>query len=152
MIRRPPRSTLFPYTTLFRSKPAKKNKNISDFEPSDLILKAARRGRLDLVNYSLGMDDNLVNVRDDDGYTPLHRAAYEGHESIVRSLLLRGADVSAATHDGWQPLHCACRWGKVVVAFSILVFLTFMKALHIFSFCTYKCSNDGMWKAWLIHR
>src|SRR3712207_7535996 len=28
MIRRPPRSTLFPYTTLFRSEPAVKNKSV----------------------------------------------------------------------------------------------------------------------------
>src|SRR3989449_4636833 len=37
MIRRPPRSTLFPYTTLFRS-----DKLLSGLQPSELIILAAR--------------------------------------------------------------------------------------------------------------
>src|SRR3712207_7307902 len=38
MIRRPPRSTLFPYTTLFRSERAEQ------VEPHDLVVEARRRG------------------------------------------------------------------------------------------------------------
>src|SRR5690349_24183906 len=41
MIRRPPRSTLFPYTTLFRSR---LDKLTSGWQPSDLIIVAARPG------------------------------------------------------------------------------------------------------------
>src|SRR2546427_6965390 len=46
MIRRPPRSTLFPYTTLFRSPPAKPGSHSND--PSSTVdprreLRAARR-------------------------------------------------------------------------------------------------------------
>src|SRR5438034_6722545 len=38
MIRRPPRSTLFPYTTLFRSTPERLKKNpFIDVEPDDLL-------------------------------------------------------------------------------------------------------------------
>ena len=94
-----------------RSK-TKKHLKVSDMEPAELILKAARKGRLDLVEYVLDLDGSFVGARDQDGYTPLHRAAYEGHESIVKTLLLRGANVLSQTEDGWQPLHCACRWGK----------------------------------------
>src|SRR2546426_6779586 len=43
MIRRPPRSTLFPYTTLFRS-------NLNDVV----------RGALDLVSYRFGVDEVTV--------------------------------------------------------------------------------------------
>src|SRR2546429_6472854 len=35
MIRRPPRSTLFPYTTLFRSSPKKKGKKAVPYEGAD---------------------------------------------------------------------------------------------------------------------
>ena len=37
MIRRPPRSTLFPYTTLFRSKTEKLKKKISETEKKAFI-------------------------------------------------------------------------------------------------------------------
>lgn len=86
---------------------------LSDIEPQDLLLKAAEKGRLDLVEYSLDRDLSLLCCVDADGYTALHRAAYNGHIQVVRTLLTRGADVMARTVDGWQPLHCACRWGKL---------------------------------------
>src|SRR5690349_23073215 len=37
MIRRPPRSTLFPYTTLFRSRRAGRNARWLNFEASDVM-------------------------------------------------------------------------------------------------------------------
>src|SRR2546426_4718099 len=42
MIRRPPRSTLFPYTTLFRSEPAR---SVRDERPGALLLLDAARPR-----------------------------------------------------------------------------------------------------------
>src|SRR3712207_9386472 len=44
MIRRPPRSTLFPYTTLFRSIPFS---HVGDPETADEIFEAIARGRID---------------------------------------------------------------------------------------------------------
>src|SRR5258707_11046285 len=69
MIRRPPRSTLFPYTTLFRS--------------SRLLLKYKA-------------DNNAQNFG---GWTPLHVASERGHVNVARLLLERGADVNARTTD-----------------------------------------------------
>lgn len=43
-----------------------------------------------------------VNVRNDAGLTPLHRAALEGNEKRVRWLLERGADASLATTAGFE--------------------------------------------------
>src|SRR2546429_6964499 len=43
MIRRPPRSTLFPYTTLFRSPPAALSARVASLRP-DVCDNAARRG------------------------------------------------------------------------------------------------------------
>src|SRR5437899_4094409 len=42
MIRRPPRSTLFPYTTLFRSV-IEVGSEISNFRPGDLVVPTVRR-------------------------------------------------------------------------------------------------------------
>jgi ankyrin repeat protein len=46
------------------------------------------------------------------GYTPLHRACYNGRLKAIGVLLARGADVNAASLDGWTPLHSAARWAK----------------------------------------
>eukprot|EP00069_Balaena_mysticetus_P002145 bmy_15512T0 len=61
-----------------------------------------------------------VNTRDEDGYTPLHRAAYSGHLDVVRELIAHRADVRAVTVDGWTPLHSACKWNNTRVASFLL--------------------------------
>lgn len=65
-------------------------------------------------------DASLVNCRDDDGYTPLHRASYGGHALVVSFLLDSGADLHARTVDGWTPLHSASRWGHANIASCLL--------------------------------
>src|SRR3712207_7177143 len=46
MIRRPPRSTLFPYTTLFRSEGRRASRPVADRrEPHRRLRRARRRGR-----------------------------------------------------------------------------------------------------------
>src|SRR2546430_13645929 len=43
MMRRPPRSTLFPYTTLFRSEAGDDEAELADLRESDAELQASRR-------------------------------------------------------------------------------------------------------------
>ena len=47
------------------------------------ILWAAETGNLDVVTDMLNKDASLIAATDADGYTPLHRASYEGHCQIV---------------------------------------------------------------------
>ncbi len=46
-----------------------------------------------------------MNSQTPGGVTPIHRAAYCGHEEIVRELLDRGADVKLVDSDGRTALH-----------------------------------------------
>ncbi|XP_004709079.1 ankyrin repeat domain-containing protein 49 [Echinops telfairi] len=89
-------------------------------DPSALLLWAAEQNRLTTVQRLLSENATHVNTRDEDEYTPLHRAAYGGHLDIVRELIAQGADVHAVTVDGWTPLHSACKWNNTSVASLLL--------------------------------
>lgn len=75
---------------------------------------------LNTVRRLLSEKATHVNTRDEDEYTPLHRAAYSGHLEVVRELIAQGADVHAVTVDGWTPLHSACKWNNTRVASFLL--------------------------------
>lgn len=77
-----------------------------------LFLKAAEKGKKDLVINMLQKDGTLICCKDSDGYTALHRSSYNGHVETVKILLENGADIASKTENNWEPLHCACRWGK----------------------------------------
>ncbi|XP_074160604.1 ankyrin repeat domain-containing protein 49 [Sminthopsis crassicaudata] len=89
-------------------------------EPNKLLLWAAEKNRLATVRRLLSEKTTHVNTRDEDEYTPLHRASYSGHLDIVRELIGQGADVHAVTVDGWTPLHSACKWNNTKVASFLL--------------------------------
>ncbi|XP_067221757.1 ankyrin repeat domain-containing protein 49 isoform X2 [Chanodichthys erythropterus] len=88
--------------------------------PTELMLWAAEKNRLATVERLLTLNPTLANCHDSDGYTPLHRAAYGGHYSMVSALLNAGANLHARTTDDWIPLHSACRWGHAAVASCLL--------------------------------
>lgn len=90
-----------------------------DFEYITLgkrTLLAAEKGRLLELVGLIAIDPSVVNFKDDDNYTPLHRASYGGHKDCVKYLLKHGANIEAKTTDEWTPLHCAVRWNNVEVA------------------------------------
>lgn len=57
---------------------------------------------------------------DEDGYTPLHRAAYSNNVDIARILVQYGANVNARTEYEWTPLHSAVKWSNAECAAFLL--------------------------------
>lgn len=84
------------------------------------ILWATNEGKADLVESILMRDITTKDSRDEDGYTPLHRAAYSNNVEIARILIQYGADVNARTEMLWTPLHSAVKWSNAEVAAFLL--------------------------------
>ncbi len=69
--------------------------------------EAAKAGDVAKLAGLLSNDPNLVRSKDHSGWTPLHRAAYEGQRAAAELLLGHGADVNAKATDRYTPLHAA---------------------------------------------
>ncbi|XP_022758111.1 ankyrin repeat domain-containing protein 50-like [Durio zibethinus] len=63
-----------------------------------------------------------VNCKDQNGWTPLHRAAFKGRIESVKVLLNHGAQVNLVDHNGYTPLHCAVEAGHVEVALLLIAY------------------------------
>lgn len=60
-----------------------------------------------------------INVRDDNGNTPLKYASAEPHVEVVKKLIDLGASVTLADNWGFTPLHCAAGHGFYPEALEI---------------------------------
>ncbi|KAL2816572.1 hypothetical protein BDW59DRAFT_177316 [Aspergillus cavernicola] len=61
-----------------------------------------------------------IEASDEDGYTPLDYAAWEGRHEAVKFLLDCGADHTASANDGFTPLHSAAENGPHEVVKTLL--------------------------------
>src|SRR3712207_7247976 len=84
MIQRPPRSTLFPYTTLFRSDPERRKWPFA--EPAT-FLSAPYRKVMDDAEFA-GLDCALVGVPMDLGRSEEHTSELQSRQYLVCRLLL----------------------------------------------------------------
>ncbi|KAJ6633300.1 Ankyrin repeat domain-containing protein 49 [Pseudolycoriella hygida] len=76
------------------------------------ILWATNEGKIDIVRTILNAKPSCVHAKDDDGYTPLHRACYNNNVELAQLLIQYGADVNALTNFKWTPLHSSCQWSN----------------------------------------
>ena len=102
--------------------PDEVEKSLGDLAAAEILfLRAAEKGNITVLNQlHAAHGSKLLEYRDEDGYTALHRAAYNGHLQVIEKLLHIGANVMAKTNNKWHPLHCACKWDKVEVASLLL--------------------------------
>src|SRR5438445_9481243 len=95
MIRRPPRSTLFPYTTLFRS-------------PEELKLaQAAELGDEGTFKALLANRPDLIRTLSEDERRKIVNAAQNNNTNAVRMMLKAGWPVDARGQHGGTALHWA---------------------------------------------
>ncbi|MEO7836995.1 MAG: ankyrin repeat domain-containing protein [Acidimicrobiales bacterium] len=73
------------------------------------VLDAAAAGAVDRLTELLDADPALIGAWSEDGYTPLHFAAFFSQGTALRLLLDRGAHVGAVARNAMsvQPLHSA---------------------------------------------
>lgn len=71
------------------------------------IHKAAKKGDVEKVKKLLKGNPDLVFSKDEDGWTPLHLAAANGHRELAEVLLTERAEVNAKDNNGSTPLHQA---------------------------------------------
>jgi len=73
------------------------------------LFEACAAGELERVEGLLGGDAAGINAYSEDGWTPLHLAAFFGHAKITELLLGLGADATAPSRsaNGNTPLHAA---------------------------------------------
>ncbi|KAK1240048.1 hypothetical protein MKX08_007490 [Trichoderma sp. CBMAI-0020] len=63
----------------------------------------------------------IGEAQDTDGHTPLHLAAYRGHENIIRPIIDSGANVEARDKDDNTPLLCAAYNGREAIVRRLLL-------------------------------
>ena len=87
------------------------------------VFDAAAAGDVDRLTELLDGDADLVGAWSEDGFNPLHLAAFFDRGKAVRLLLDRGADVGAVARNPMkvQPLHSAVAAGSMEVAAALLV-------------------------------
>lgn len=86
------------------------SKNKKDCETP--LHAAARWNRVDALIGLLNSGQCSIDIRDDQGMTPLHKAVKAGSVRCVNILINRGASINATTKLGDTPLHLACQYGR----------------------------------------
>src|SRR3712207_8568059 len=92
MIRRPPRSTLFPYTTLFRSRAVRRKR--------DAVGRRGRRDQLDAREARRGLDGEVGDdeARGAGGRSEEHTSELQSRQYLVCRLLLEKKKKKPTSH------------------------------------------------------
>jgi len=85
----------------------------------DALMRAARVDDVQGMKRCLG-EGASVNGRDQNGWTPLHWAAFKGGIKSVKVLLEHGAEVDTVDDAGYTPLHCAAEAGHLQIALFLI--------------------------------
>eukprot|EP00092_Neocalanus_flemingeri_P015678 GFUD01016972.1.p1 GENE.GFUD01016972.1~~GFUD01016972.1.p1 ORF type:complete len:2025 (+),score=728.26 GFUD01016972.1:126-6200(+) len=101
---------------------AESSRWVIDKNAGETILhRASKMGYPDVVAYSLDRLEMAPMDKDYAGLTPLHKAAFKGHETVVKALLSYGADPSAGVK-GTRALHEAIEGASPSTARTLLAY------------------------------
>lgn len=67
----------------------------------------AESASLTCADIFLSVAADLVDARDEDGYTPLHLAVIAGNRPLIKFLLSQNADVNSLDHERHSVVHWA---------------------------------------------
>ena len=81
--------------------------------------QACQDGNVNLVRKLINESFKDVNVRNEDGGTPLHTAALRGFDDVVLVLLKHGAEADSRDTNGYTPLQVCC-WGRGIWVGGVL--------------------------------
>jgi len=84
------------------------------------IMEQCEDGDLEGVRAKLKIQPALLNIRDGNGRSPLHRAAESGNMELMEMLIGMGAIVNAESETGHTPLHFGAFAGHVDACKSLL--------------------------------
>lgn len=87
---------------------------------AELIFGGAEEVDTDFAYFQDAITARNVNMRFDDGQTPLHLASIMGHNAIAKYLLENNAETSVQDSSGATPLHEAVRYGNIEIARALL--------------------------------
>jgi len=95
------------------------------------VQSAAAQGDLVTVRAILRSEPDLVEARNEEGWTPLHEAARGGYVAVAGLLLEHGANANAGDVSGATPLHAALRAGETRMVRLLLAHGARASSLHV---------------------
>lgn len=75
---------------------------------STVLHVVSSEGFVDYVEFSLGLEKNIVNQKDNLGQTALHKACINGHITVATVLLNKGATIDTSDNNKRTALDIAC--------------------------------------------
>ncbi|HEX9973231.1 MAG TPA: ankyrin repeat domain-containing protein, partial [bacterium] len=84
------------------------------------IFDAVKANDLAKVKAFIEKDISLINVKDNNGNTPLHSAAIIGSVPITEFLISMGADMNSQEDRGYTSLHYACHYNVENIAVFLI--------------------------------
>jgi len=89
-------------------------KYLLSLDPKLDVFNASVAGQTNVVLDQIDRDRSLIEQHSNDGWTPLHLAAFFGHSDLADALLDRGAPIDALSTNAMKntPLHAAAAGGK----------------------------------------
>jgi ankyrin repeat protein len=79
------------------------------------IHELSKTGELKKIKALIEKEQELIEKKDDQGWSPLHHASFHGHNEVVEFFIANGAEINALDNAGCTPLHRAVLRGHIEV-------------------------------------